>query len=126
MSSSSWKRRALVIGRLYPTGRRRCSWAQLIERSSHLGLHLERFESLADAPLVAGHDQLAHLLDERRVVAGGWTGRLQQPRQLGVDVQRGLSAANQAVAARAQHLADLILALGLSGAQAEREDEIRQ
>src|SRR5271170_5000694 len=66
VSSSSWKRRASLMARLYPTVPPSCSPVELVQRSRHLGLHLERLEPLAHAPFVARDDELAHLLGQAR------------------------------------------------------------
>src|ERR1700722_10207957 len=116
--SSSWNRRALVIGRLYPTARRLCSRLELLERALDLTVHVERLESLARAPLVAGEHQLADLRHEPRVVRIGSLHALllllQQARQLGVNVERRPATANEAFAARHEHLSYLQLTLGTS------------
>src|ERR1700694_936292 len=104
VSSSSWKRRALVIAALYPTAWPTRSRVELLQRAGDLGVHIERLEALTLAALVARDHQLAHLLHQARLVgvrAARWG---EQPRDLGVDVERRLAAADQPLAARAQHL----------------------
>src|ERR1700691_1074801 len=112
--SSSWNRRALVIGRLYPTARLSCSRLQLLERALDLGVHVEWLQSLARAPLVAGEHQLANLCHESGVVRSGSPPTLLAPQQachLGVDVEGRRSAPHEAFAAGDEHLAYLQLAL---------------
>src|SRR5271157_2164042 len=79
VSSSSWKRRASLMARLYPTVRPTCSPVELLERSGHLGLHRERLEPLPHAPFIARDDELAHLLGEARLGLLR-AGRLEQAR----------------------------------------------
>ena len=59
---------SVAHGAFIPDCARACSSVELLERSCHLGLHLERLETLADAPFVARHDELTHLLGEARLV----------------------------------------------------------
>jgi hypothetical protein len=40
---------------------------ELIERTPHLGVHVERLQALADAALVAGEDERPHLREESGV-----------------------------------------------------------
>lgn len=92
--------------------------AQLGERALYLGLDIECLEPLALTPFVAGAHKLAHLLGERGV-PGALAGPARpgvhpvQPGELGVDVERRVALANEAVAAGREHLADFELALGL-------------
>src|ERR1035438_7603247 len=99
------------MARLYPTARALCSRAHLLERPCHLGVGVERLQTLTNTSFVACHDELADLFEKSRVVFPGRPRGLEQARELGVDVQRRLAPANQAFAACAQHLADLPLLL---------------
>src|SRR5579884_2181133 len=117
MTSSRGKRRTLVIGPLYPRWRPAGSRIQLGEGALDLGVLVERLQPLAFTPFVACPDELADLLDEAAVVLLGPLVGLdgEQPGELRVDVQGRLTAALAAVAAGAEHLADLLLALGPGG-----------
>ena len=80
------------------------------ELALDLRLDVERLLALAHAPLVAGDDQLADLLAQRRVARRpaprSCSG--EQPLELGVDVERRLAAGRCAVGLRLEHLADLL------------------
>ena len=84
------------------------------ERARDLGLHVERLEALAHAPFVAGERPAGappRRAPRRALAAPRAAG--QQAGHLGVDVERRLAPAHQPFAARAQHLADLLLVLGV-------------
>src|SRR5271154_5434198 len=110
ISSSIWKRRVSLMARLYPTLWPSRSPVELFQRSRHLGLHLERLKALADAPFVARHPQLAHLLGDPGVGPSrrGGPGR---GGDRGVEGERRLPRAQEPLRAGPQHLADLQLAL---------------
>src|SRR5271163_4500344 len=110
ISSSIWKRRVSLMARLYPTLWLARSPVELFQRSRHLGLHLERLKALADAPFVARHHQLAHLLGDPGLEPFRLGGS-EQAGDLGVDVERRLTRAHEPLRAGPQHLADLQLAL---------------
>src|SRR5271169_6734166 len=114
ISSSSWKRRVSLMARLYPTLRPARSPVELFQRSRHLGLHLERLETLADAPFVACHHELADLLGDAGLEPSRLRGS-EQAGDLGVDVERRLPRTDEPLRAGAQHLANLQLALGAPG-----------
>ncbi len=81
------------------------------ERALHLGIDVERLETVAPAPFVARDDELANLALEAGIVRRRLRGR-EQLRDLGIDVERGLAAADEPRAAGAEHLADFGLLLG--------------
>jgi hypothetical protein len=103
------------MARLYPTLPIACSWAELLEGALDLRVHVQRLLALANASFVARYHQLADLLCEPWILAGGGGCRGEQPGELSLDVQGLPSPPDGAVAARREHLADLILLLGPRG-----------
>src|SRR5436309_13441511 len=85
---------------------------QLPELSLDLPLDVERLLPLAGPALVAGNDELPDLVRELGVHARVALGTLlEEPGQLGIDVERRLAAQALAVGIRLEQLADLHLAL---------------
>src|SRR5919197_3613392 len=80
---------------------------EIAQSPRDLFLDVQRLLAVADAPGVAGLDELADLGREQGVGRGAREGR-----ELGVDVERLLALAHPARVARLEHLADLGLALG--------------
>lgn len=88
---------------------------QLGQGPFDLLLDVQRRLATPGSPLVAGHDQLAHLVDEHRIALALprlARGGSKEPCELGIDIQGGLSLALQALVACLQHLPDLGLLLG--------------
>src|SRR5215212_9439581 len=84
---------------------------QVSELALHLAVDVQWRLPLPDPPLVARHDELAHLLGEVRIGAGGHRGLLSQELpQFGVDVDRLLPAGALPVGLRLEELANLVLA----------------
>src|SRR5690349_6045429 len=107
LNSSSSNVRWSAIARLYPTAHGYASQViesrsgvELGERARHLGLDVQRLESLPLAPFVARHHQLQHLLRDSLVVLRARRLRSRQLGDLRVDVQRRLASAYQPFAAR--------------------------
>src|SRR2546423_208666 len=83
---------------------------EVAELALYLGLDVKRLLAPARPPLVAGDDELADLLDELAVGPEATRRALvEEPRELGVDVERRLAPGALAVGLRLEHLADLRL-----------------
>src|SRR5215211_804002 len=115
-SSSSKRRGSAMRGVVSP---------ELAQLPGDFGLHVQRLLAHADAALVAGDHEIAHLGHQRGV--GVERRRLpHERRELGLDVQWLLAPAHPALVAGLEHLADLVVAnraghrLGL-GRLVERE-----
>src|SRR5439155_17357044 len=84
---------------------------QLPELALHLAVDVERLLSLANAPLVAADDELAHLLDQLRVGAQvGDRPLSEELRELRLDLKRRLPPNPLPVCLGLEELADLGLA----------------
>src|SRR5438093_1527761 len=82
---------------------------ELAELAVDLRLDVQGWLALARAALVARHDELAHLLPERRVVPRRGAG---EGLELGLDVERLLAAGLTPGVLGVEHLADLLTRLG--------------
>ena len=104
---------------------------RLLQRPPKLSLDLEvdvqRLLTLANAALVAGDHQLAHLLDQLGIgpVARRPEALVEQPGELGVDVERRLAAGALPVGLGLEQLAELGLA-GLGRARSAASSVIRR
>ena len=90
VSSSSCEAACVLHGAFIPD-LRGAAWLrriELVERALDLGLDVERLEALARAPFVARDDELAHLCERARGRAALRCAGVEQPRDLGVDVER--------------------------------------
>src|SRR4051812_39106966 len=91
---------------------------ELAQLALHFGLDVERLLALPDAPLVARDHELTHFVPQAFVGSRGARRRSGELRDLGVDVERRLTAGHAPRRLRLRELADLLVGLGLGGGAA--------